>query len=59
MRVIRNGSQMIINSLTILVVAGVCFAIYSAFKLGQEIGYDRGYCEGRKAVRKHYEQVGR
>jgi hypothetical protein len=50
---------MIINSLTILIVAGVCFAIYAAFKLGQENGYDHGYCEGRKAVRKYYEQVGR
>jgi hypothetical protein len=49
---------MIINSLTILIVAGVCFALYAAFRLGQESGYDSGYCEGRKAVRKYYERVG-
>jgi hypothetical protein len=50
---------MIINSLTILIVVGVCFAVYTAFRLGQESGYDNGYCEGRKAVRKYYEQVDR
>ena len=47
------------NSLTILTVIGICFAIYTAFRLGQETGYDRGVVDGRKAIRKHYEQVGR
>jgi hypothetical protein len=46
------------NSLTILTVVGICLAIYAAFRLGQESGFDNGYCEGRKAVRKYYEQVG-
>jgi hypothetical protein len=50
---------MIINSLTILIVAGVCFAIYAASRLGQENGYDHGYCEGRKFMRKFYEQADR
>lgn len=50
---------MMINSLTILIVAGVCFALYVSFRLGQESGYDSGYCDGRKAVRKFYEQVGK
>jgi hypothetical protein len=50
---------MIINSLTILLVAGFSLAIYAAFRLGQECGYDQGMVEGRKAVRKYYEQVGR
>ena len=50
---------MIINSLTILTVVGVCMAIYFSFKLGVEVGYDRGIVEGRKALRKQFEQVGR
>ena len=50
---------MIINSLTILVVVGVCAAIYFAFKLGLEVGYDRGIVDGRRALRKQFEQVGR
>jgi len=48
---------MIINSLTIIIVAGICFAVYAAYRLGEENGYDRGYCEGRKFMRKFYEQV--
>lgn len=50
---------MIINSLTILTVAGIGIAMYLSFRLGQECGYDQGMVEGRKAVRKYYEQVGR
>ena len=50
---------MIINSLTILIVAGVGLAVYFSFRLGQEVGYDQGLVDGRKAVRKYYEQVGR
>jgi hypothetical protein len=50
---------MIINSLTILIVVGAGLAAYFSFRLGQESGYDQGYCEGRKAVRKYYEQDGR
>ena len=47
------------NSLTILTVVGICLAIYAAFRLGQETGYDRGIVDGRKALRKQFEQVGR
>jgi len=47
------------NSLTILAVIAGCFALYFAFRMGQECGYDQGMVEGRKAVRKYYEQVGR
>jgi hypothetical protein len=47
------------NSLTILTVIGVCVALYASFRLGQECGYDQGLVEGRTAVRKYYEQVGR
>jgi hypothetical protein len=47
------------NSLTILIVAGICFANYLAFRWGQECGYDQGLVDGRKAVRKYYEQVGK
>ncbi len=50
---------MVINSLTIIIVAGIGAAIYFAFRLGLEVGYDQGMVEGRKAVRKYYEQVGR
>jgi hypothetical protein len=50
---------MIINSLTILIVAGFGLAAYFSFRLGQEVGYDQGLVDGRKAVRKYYEQVGR
>jgi len=50
---------MIVNSLTIIIVAGICFALYAAFRLGQEVGYDAGLVDGRKAVRKYYEQVGK
>lgn len=48
---------MVINSLTILIVAGICGALYFAFRLGLEIGYDRGMTQGRIAIRKYYEQV--
>ena len=54
-----KGWIMIINSLTILIVAGVGLGMYFSFRLGQEVGYDQGMVEGRKAVRKYYEQVGR
>jgi hypothetical protein len=50
---------MVINSLTILIVVGAGLAAYFSFKLGQEVGYDRGIADGRKAVRKYYEQVGK
>jgi len=50
---------MIINSLTIIIVAGICLAIYAAYRLGQEQGYDRGYCEGRIFMRKFYERMGK
>ena len=47
------------NSLTIITVIGIGLAIYFAFRLGQEVGYDEGLVDGRTAVRKYYEQVGR
>ena len=47
------------NFLTILTVIGVCLAIYFAFRWGQEVGYDEGLVDGRKAVRNYYEQAGR
>jgi hypothetical protein len=47
------------NSLTILTVVGLCLANYFTFRWGQEIGYDQGLVDGRKAVRKYYEQVGK
>ena len=50
---------MIINSLTILILAGVGLIAYFSFRLGQEVGYDRGIVEGRKALRKQFEQAGR
>jgi hypothetical protein len=50
---------MTINSLTILMVVGVCLAMYFSYRLGEEVGYDRGTVEGRKALRKQFEQVGR
>ena len=54
----RKG-KMIINSLTILMIAGVGLISYFSFRLGQEVGYDQGLVDGRTAVRKYYEQVGR
>ena len=50
---------MVINSLTILIVVGAGLASYFSFKLGQEVGYDRGIVDGRKALRKQFEQAGR
>lgn len=49
---------MVINSLTILIVAGVGLLSYFSFRWGQEVGYDEGLVDGRTAVRKYYEQVG-
>ena len=54
-----KGLKMVINSLTILIVVGAGLAAYFSFKLGQEVGYDRGIVEGRKALRKQFEQAGR
>jgi hypothetical protein len=48
---------MIINSLTILIVAGVGLLSYFSFRWGLEVGYDRGIVEGRTAIRRYYEQV--
>ena len=48
---------MVINSLTILIVAGIGVALYFSFKWGQESGYAEGYVEGRKAIRAYYESV--
>ena len=50
---------MVINSLTILIVVGVGLLSYFSFRWGQEVGYDQGLVDGRTAVRKYYEQVGR
>lgn len=50
---------MVINSSTILIVAGCGLALYFAFSFGFEVGYDRGNVDGRKALRKQLEQVGR
>jgi predicted membrane chloride channel (bestrophin family) len=47
------------NSLTIFTVVGIAIALYFAFRWGQETGYDEGLVDGRKAVRKYYEQVGK
>jgi hypothetical protein len=47
------------NSLTILTVVGIAIALYFAFRWGQETGYHEGLVDGRKAVRKYYEQVGK
>jgi hypothetical protein len=47
------------NSLTILTVIGIGIALYFSFRWGQETGYDEGLVDGRKAVRKYYEQVGK
>jgi hypothetical protein len=47
------------NSLFIAAIVGFGFTIYFAFSFGFEIGYDRGNVDGRKAVRKQLEQVGR
>jgi hypothetical protein len=48
---------MIINSLTILIVAGIGAALYFAFRLGMEVGFDKGMIQGRTAIRRYYEQV--
>lgn len=53
----NKGAKMVINSLTIIIVAGMCFALYAAFRLGQEMGYDSGYIAGRKAIRAYYESL--
>ena len=50
---------MILNSLTIIVVAAICLIAYISYRIGEEAGYDQGLVDGRKAVRKYYEQVGR
>lgn len=48
---------MVINSLTILIIAGIGFAMYFSYRLGEEVGYDRGNVEGRKALRKQLEEA--
>ena len=45
--------------MTILIVAGVGLLSYFSFRWGQETGSDQGLVDGRTAVRKYYEQVGR
>ena len=50
---------MIINSLTIIIVAGIGVAMFLSYCIGEVVGYDRGNVDGRKALRKQYEQVGR
>jgi hypothetical protein len=54
-KVSAKGRKMVINSLTILIVVGVGMACYLSFKLGLEVGYDRGNVEGRRAVASYYE----
>jgi hypothetical protein len=56
-KISADGSKMVINSLTILIVAGIGVALYFSFKWGQESGYAEGYVEGRKAIRAYYESV--
>lgn len=54
----ENRCIMVINSLTIIIIAGIGFAMYFSYRLGEEVGYDRGNAEGRKALRKQFmEQV--
>jgi hypothetical protein len=57
MQILQGALIMVINSLTILIVAGIGLAMYLSFRLGYEIGYDRGMTQGRVAIRKYYEQV--
>jgi len=47
------------NSLDIIQYLLPMAAVYAGYKWGHEVGYDRGNAEGRKSVRKHYEQAGR
>ena len=42
------------NTVAMLIIAAIAWA-----KLSYDAGKRKGYLEGRKAVRKHYEQVGR
>ena len=52
--------MMVINSLTIIIIAGIGLAMYFSYRLGEEVGYDRGNAEGRKALRKQFmDQVNR
>lgn len=56
----ESGCIMVINSLTIIIVVGIGLAMYFSYRLGEEVGYDRGNAEGRKALRKQFmEQVNR
>lgn len=41
-------------SLLQLIILGLCFGM---FFIGYKIGHRDGYIVGRKAVRKHYEQL--
>lgn len=45
---------MVINSLTILIIVGIGLSMYFSYRLGEEVGYDRGNAEGRKALRKQF-----
>ncbi len=48
---LAKGSNM---SLLQLIILGLCFGM---FFIGYKIGHRDGYIVGRKAVRKHYEQL--
>ena len=47
------------NSYDILQIVGVCAALIASFNWGYQLGHQDGKVEGRKAVRKFYEQVGK
>ena len=47
------------NSYDILQIVGVCAALIATFYWGYEQGHQDGVLDGRKAVRKFYEQVGK
>lgn len=54
-KVSADGRKMLVNSLTILTVVFIGISNYFSFKLGLEVGYDRGNIEGRRAVASYYE----
>lgn len=47
------------NSLTIINVLLPLFTMYAGYRLGLEVGFDRGNVHGRITVKKQREQAGK
>jgi hypothetical protein len=54
-----NRTGAVMNSLTIINLLLPLFTMYAGYRLGLEVGFDRGNVHGRRTINKQRERVGK